>query len=39
LFDEHYDDSHNLDVDEHDLDDDYVPTEWRHLQHRRHSVL
>jgi len=33
LFDEHYDehyDEHNLDVDV-----DYVPTEWRHLQHLR----
>jgi hypothetical protein len=29
----HYDDSYY-----HDLDDDYVPTEWR-LLHRRHSVL
>jgi len=33
---------HNLDDNEHNLDvdyDAYVHTEWRHLHHRRHSVL
>jgi len=36
----HYDE-YNLDFDEHNLnvDDDYVPTQWQRLQHRRHSVL
>jgi hypothetical protein len=38
----HHDEHHDFDdehFDEHNLDDAYVHTEWRNLQHRWDSVL